>query len=72
MYTSPMGSLGASGEGVGGPCTRPGTDSAPFGMLPAPEFWWVPMYVRGNRACQGGYHVHGPWWTTSGMWPASV
>ncbi len=45
MYTSPVGSLGASGEGVGGPCTRLGTDSAPFGLLPTPDFWGVPMYV---------------------------
>ena len=52
VYTSPVGSMGASGESVGGPCTCPGTDSAPFGLLPTPEFWGVPMYVGGDRACR--------------------
>ena len=45
MYTFPNVVLGASGDGVGRPFTRLGTDSAPFGMFPTPEFWGVHMYV---------------------------
>ncbi len=42
---SPLGPLGVSGNGARGPCTRQGTDSAPFGMFPTPECWGVSMYV---------------------------
>ncbi len=48
----PLGPLGVSGNGARGPCTRQGTDSAPFGMFPTPECWGVSMYVRGRRACR--------------------
>ena len=52
VYTSPEGSLGVSGDIVGGPCTCRGTDSAPFGMFPTPENPGVPMYVGGDQGCQ--------------------